>query len=92
MYKETYSLHSDENNNYLLKHHNSDFSIQTNTPSREQASSPPDKQVSSMHSLGFATVPFQKFNGIMAPCDSLKAGTVFAELNMPYDKKIIRRD
>jgi hypothetical protein len=92
MYKETYSLHSDENYNYLLKHHNSDFNIQNHTPPKEHVSSPPEKQVSSMHTLAFATVPFQKFNCIMAPCESLKAGTVFAELNMPYDKKIIRRD
>ena len=55
------------------------------------ADSPPKCEVSSMHQLSFATVPFQKFNGIMPPRESLAAGTVFGELSMPYTKKIIRR-
>ena len=52
---------------------------------------PLTQEVSDMHQLGFATVPFQKFKEIMPPCQALAAGTVFAELDMPYTKKIIRR-
>ncbi|MCL2752331.1 MAG: spore coat associated protein CotJA [Firmicutes bacterium] len=49
------------------------------------------RQVSDAGSLGFATVPFQKFESVMPPGEALAAGTVFSALNMPYDKKIIRR-
>jgi len=45
----------------------------------------------SKHTLGFATVPMQTFDGISSLDDAMKNGTLFPSLNMPYDKKIINR-
>lgn len=43
------------------------------------------------HSLGFATVPNQTFDGISSLDDAMKNGTLFPSLHMPYNKKIINR-
>jgi len=43
------------------------------------------------HTLGFATVPNQTFDGISSLDDAMKNGTLFPSLHMPYNKRIINR-
>ena len=36
--------------------------------------------------LGFAYVPFQKFENMYSMKDGLKQGTIFKELNIPFEQ------
>ncbi|MCL2369766.1 MAG: spore coat associated protein CotJA [Firmicutes bacterium] len=64
----------------------------THTSSPPPVRPPVESQMpSDVHSLAFATVPFQKASQILPQDKWLTLGTIFPELAHPYTKKIFDR-
>ncbi len=61
----------------------------SNTIGKRQPNCPciPQETVITDVQLAAAYVPFQKFCGILSPCEALIKGTAFPELYSPYKKR-----